>query len=210
MPRRIVPSWSLASLLLAAVLGTGCQTTIGNYFANRARDFGECFRLQVGAGKGVGGAVRAGGLVHAGLLFGGSSRDLGIGWVYGSGYAFGAGASGKKGSDREGGFTILNFDLHEELVPRRGREDELVLEEHFCFGLLPAIFSSVNDKNLWTNQALNASPRAHVHAFDIEAEVHALFLFTKVGFSPGELVDFLLGWFGADIAQDDRSLQVTD
>ena len=189
---------------------TGCQTTVGNYLANRARDFGECFRLQVGAGKGVGAAVRAGGLVHAGLFLGRNSRNLGIGWVYGDGYAFGAGASGKRRSDKEGGFTILNFDFHEELVPRRGGEEGLVLEEHFCFGLLPAIFSSVDDRNLWSNQALKASRRAHVHAFDIEAEVHALFLFTKVGFSPGELVDFLLGWFGADIAQDDRSLRDSD
>ena len=28
----------------------------------------------------------------------------------------------------------------------------------------------------------------------------------RVGFSPGEFLDFLLGWVGIDIADDDRSL----
>ena len=28
-------------------------------------------------------------------------------------------------------------------------------------------------------------------------------------FSPGEFVDFVLGWFGVDIADDDRALQAS-
>jgi hypothetical protein len=34
--------------------------------------------------------------------------------------------------------------------------------------------------------------------------VHLGFVCARVGFSPGEFVDFLLGWFGIDIAGDDR------
>ncbi|MCZ6688503.1 MAG: hypothetical protein O7H41_02750, partial [Planctomycetota bacterium] len=55
------------SLLASPLIATGCQTTVGNYFANRARDFGDCFRLQVGAGKGFGVSVKAAGILHLGL-----------------------------------------------------------------------------------------------------------------------------------------------
>jgi hypothetical protein len=39
-------------LLLLPLLATGCQTTVGNYFANRGRDLGECFLVQAGVGLG--------------------------------------------------------------------------------------------------------------------------------------------------------------
>ena len=35
-----------AVLLALLMMSAGCQTTIGNYFGNRGRDFGECFGLQ--------------------------------------------------------------------------------------------------------------------------------------------------------------------
>ncbi len=82
-----------ATLALLA-LSAGCQTTIGNYFGNRARDFGECFRLQTGFGPGVGVSVSAAGLVHVGLGAAAYPRSLGVGWKYGDGYAFGLGESG--------------------------------------------------------------------------------------------------------------------
>ena len=46
---------------------------------------------------------------------------------------------------------------------------------------------------------------ANVHAFDVEVNAAAIVGF-DLGFSPGEFVDFLLGWFGLDIAGDDRAL----
>ncbi len=42
-----------------------------------------------------------------------------------------------------------------------------------------------------------------IHAFDVEVAVYAIVPYVRVGFSPGEFLDFLLGWFGADIAGDD-------
>jgi hypothetical protein len=44
-----------------------------------------------------------------------------------------------------------------------------------------------------------------IHAFDVEAEV-ALLVHTSSGFSPGEVLDFLLGFFLIDIAGDDGRL----
>ncbi len=59
---------------------------------------------------------------------------------------------------------------------------------------------------LWSGKAHEVAPTARIHAFDIEASLHAGIVYLKAGFSPGELADFLLGWFGADIAGDDRAL----
>jgi hypothetical protein len=44
--------------------------------------------------------------------------------------------------------------------------------------------------------------RSWLHVFDVEFGLSLFFGF-DVGFSPGEFLDFLLGWFGIDIANDD-------
>ena len=54
--------------------------------------------------------------------------------------------------------------------------------------------------------AARARRKARVHTFDLEVGAFALILGARVGFSPGEFVDFLLGWFGVDIAGDDREM----
>ena len=60
---------------------------------------------------------------------------------------------------------------------------------------------------VWSADAIRRNRRAHIHLFDIEVRVHALIMSARAGFSPGEFVDFLLGWFGVDIAGDDRGLE---
>jgi len=44
--------------------------------------------------------------------------------------------------------------------------------------------------------------RPLIHAFDVSVDA-TLLLSARVGFSPGEFVDLVLGFFGADIARDD-------
>jgi hypothetical protein len=44
---------------------------------------------------------------------------------------------------------------------------------------------------------------ARIHAFDIEAQV-AIVAYVDVGWSPGEFLDFLLGFLTIDIAKDDK------
>ena len=56
---------------------------------------------------------------------------------------------------------------------------------------------------LWSEEALEQDPWAHVHAFDVELGAYLLVINGKAGFSPGEALDFLLGLFTIDIAQDD-------
>ena len=83
----------LTTLALAVAAGCGCQTALGTYFANRARDFGECWRAQVGFQTGLCVDVKLAGLVHAGfggeISFGGprdgdsAGDEPGLGWAYG-------------------------------------------------------------------------------------------------------------------------------
>lgn len=44
-----------------------------------------------------------------------------------------------------------------------------------------------------------------IDAFDIDVSVQAGVVGIGIGFSPGEFADFILGWFGADIAKDDAA-----
>lgn len=271
---------TLLPFLIAAGLSAGCQTTVGNYLANRGRDLGECFRLQAGLGPGLGASVSAGGLAHAGLAVASSPRHLGVGWIYGEGHAFGYGETGQ-GWDSEvdllglpivvlgglfaGGMAVVqNSDPFRigpaEPAPGEAyptippamhggsgpRPSHFIVEagprplpdhpwaQHSCWAFVPGIISRVGrpytgptaerprhglmigreypgeQAFLWTERAPRLDPRARIHAFDIEVRAYAAFVYTKVGFSPGEFVDFLLGWFGADIAGDDRPLKTPE
>ena len=202
----------LTALGLAAGLAAGCNTAVGNYFANRGRDLGECFRGELGVGLGIGGGVRGAGLADVGLGFGGISRTTGIGWVYGDGFAFSA--------DKVQGHATSDFEVWLPFYHRSADNSALGMHlqrlggrQHDCFWLLPAAFHSINDRVSSTLRYSPWSPKvndahvawARVHAFDVEVSAYALLIGVKVGFSPGEFVDFLLGWFGLDIAGDDRA-----
>ena len=202
--RRIrFPSRLLIPLFLIVALTTGCQTTVGNYFGNRGRDLGECFRVQTGLGLGLGAGVLAGGLVNTGLCIGQTSGETGMGWVYGEGYAFGRGASnGSAGNETEFYYILYHsFSKGESSFRRKGLDSRF----HECYLPLPGLFTRIGDKWIWANEGPRIR-RARIHAFDFEASVYAGIVYAKAGFSPGEFVDFLLGWFGVDIAGDDRTL----
>ena len=65
---------------------------------------------------------------------------------------------------------------------------------------------SFDDRHwLWSLESWRANRFAQVHAFDVEIEL-ALLIYVDSGFSPGELVDFLLGLVLIDIAADDDRL----
>ena len=237
--RRIrIPSRLLIPLFLVVIVTTGCQTTVGNYFTNRGRDLGECFRLQVGGGPGLGVGARVGGLLDVGLGVATYYREHGVGWHYGDGYAFGIGTTGEL-EEWDVNFTILQplaviaspFLLLGPPEIHGGNLAWLFLapphwetmkshkdgwkREHSSWAVIPAYLSLMNDETpevsrgsdlLWSRQVTDVTRKARVHAFDVEASVYAGIVYARAGFSPGELLDFLLGWFGVDIAGDDRGL----
>ena len=61
---------------------------------------------------------------------------------------------------------------------------------------------------LWIEEDSAVKRAARIHVFDIEAGFFVLFAGARAGFSPGEFVDVILGWFGVDIAGDDIPVQV--
>ena len=224
------------TLIAIITMTTGCQTTVGNYFANRGRDFGDCFLLQAGIGLGIGVDVKAAGLLHAGALFSQYIPGRSIGCVYG---------------DLRPACTETSF-VH---LPAEGDFGLLVAHfsirsldgtagSHLCPALLPALFSwegpDGGETWIWGDSEesiemiaedirINAGESyvekfrrergpeirkyrtlARVHAFDIEAGVFVGIIGVRAGFSPGQFVDFFLGWFGVDIAGDDVPSQAGD
>jgi hypothetical protein len=205
-----------AVLLATGMLGGGCATTVGNYLANRARDFGECFRLEVGGGLGIGGGVRAAGVMAIGLG-GGVHGAPGAGWRWGRPVVRGFDdipweyldfMSWSRADDAEWelylGFAHVTMQWAEGCKPRGSSK---------AYALLPGVWTydtrARDPAWIWDaipEREYHAGRQGwlRVHAFDVEASLLAGIVGVTAGFSPGELLDFLLGWFGADLAGDDR------
>lgn len=199
-----------AALVTATAFAAGCETPVGRYFANRARDFGECFRLEMGGGVGLGGGVNAAGLVHLGIHGGGLDSRLAVGWAYGHGYAFGLPTSGRTDGSGDAYPPLGTMAWHGitgqwHRATRGEPGSEGYRSVHRCILLLPCVFSRVgnDDRLLWEREDSAVVRKARVHAFDIEVSAYALVVGAAAGFSPGEFLDFLAGWFGLDLAGDD-------
>ena len=226
-------------MLAAGVLlvAGGCGTPLGRYFAHRARDLGEVFRVEMNGGLGLGAVVEAGGVAHVGLGAGAKPFWGGIGWSYGRGHAF---IGAPHAVRARGGHAAVpcnpipvgdpRWVLHVRHAPPHAAV-------HTCWWLLPGLFgesivasgNGVSRAWLWSDAALREPsvidvspgqwtidgvdldrPRLlaahrwnHVHAFDVSADVYAGVLHVAAGVSLGELADFVLGWFGVDLAGDD-------
>ena len=266
-------------LLLTALVffAAGCQTSVGNYFANRTRDFGECFRLQVGFGPGIGAHVQAAGVAHFGPVLASVPRELGMGWDYGEGYFFSLGRTGMTW-DNEMNLILGYFNMTTGRPPpfadpygderpkiyavhwstRASSRATLnpLYADHGCLSIVPGAYARVRDPTesesagsaslgrispgeisevtpsltlfgptldetedtpeakepefIWSEDASKEFRWAQIHAYDLEMSLYLGVAYAKVGFSLGEFADFVLGWFGADIARDDRSLERTD
>lgn len=158
----------LSPLLL---LITGCT-----YFGDRARDFGDCWRLE-GSFFITGGAwVHAGPILHEGL---GS-----VEWGYGPAFGWRYGYSPKGYSHSL--YPAEGYGLWQHRMESGNGQNP----DHRCFVLLPPLLCDGDGPEDW------------LHQFDFEVG-GGFILGVNFGFSLGEFLDFLLGWFGVDIAGDD-------
>jgi len=232
-------AWLLAGVVWLAVLASGCGTAAGNYFANRGRDFGECFRLEVNGAMGVGASAEAAGLLHAGLGGGTKPFWAGAGWNYGTGHAFLAAPHRAAARGSSVSVPMNPIPVGDPLWVLHLRQAPPHHGVHSCWWLLPGFFGEsivsagggVSRAAMWSDAALREptvihAPAGadavdgvaidaerlrvvhrwnHVHAFDVSADVYLIFMQVGVGFSVGEFADFVLGWFGADIAGDDTA-----
>ena len=223
----------LAALGLASALGGGCNTAVGNYFANRARDFGECWRAQAGIAVGFGAGVKALGLVDTGFGGGNWVSGLAVGVAYGE--VFPQTEPETTPFVMQGSLLVFSATFRNNfrgIYPRRDPVTGAKEPQRADYGVVRASivpfllswrsFDNAESKSvdawIWSpppaaDDGALPPPRwwreARLHAFDVEAHACLGVLGVHVGFSPGEFVDFLLGWFGLDIAGDDVPLDVT-
>ena len=163
------------------LVSSGCST---GYWADRLHDGGDIFTAGVGVGAGVQARI---GLLSTGLGLHGSFVGLESGQVF------------AEVDDMEGGdFSILLYSLHES------RHDQYVIDRHKDYKQQHVFGLATLSGNHGSAQVLfrKSARRNPSYYSQIEISV-GLMGSLKVGFNPGELLDFLLGFMGIDIYSDD-------
>jgi hypothetical protein len=166
---------------LAAIL-TGCSTT---YLTDRWRDGLDICNVSIGLGAGAKARVS---LVQTGLIY---EKDF-AGLRNGAGFA--VSPSLDAGSDNQTGSEIGVISFGAE-VSNSGGAAEARGKQFSTMGVFIP-------QGWWYTDKIGELP-AHYHT-QIEA-VAGLGLVFRVGFNPGELADFLLGWTTLDLFQDDTA-----
>jgi len=196
-------------LALLLLLAAGCAQprSVGSYFANRGRDFAECFKGSAGYGWGVHARVEAI-LIGAGM---GLARGRKYGWDGAGGvgqaawnkiaasawlpiiFEYNVDARGVAPGAALGPFTELRLadktrpDLPAELVLLRG--DAVKSGYNWRLQKRPVA--------KWTRWA---------DLYWIEADVTAMPVSLRFGFNPTEFLDWLGGLACFDILGDDRNV----
>lgn len=193
--------WLLLSAVMMLAAAAGCRTAAGNYFANRGRDLGDVFALQITGAVGVGAMVRGAGIAEAGGGFGVHDRAYGVGWVYGQGHLgpWGASTSGRRGGDLWTGILGVEYP---NIETGMGRSSHRIQR----FPLFPVLTTNIDSKWLWEMEDDPMVTYYKVHAYDVEVAAYLGLVYVRAGISLGELFDFFAGWFGFDPAGDDRAI----
>jgi len=194
-------------VLLGSLAGGGCATPIGQYFADRALDFGDCFIAEAGVGIGVD--------VHI-LCTDMISTGAGISYVNVVGVRHGKKCTGRNvhiGLPFSPFVALLFYKQGDYSFPPLWVTDAIIT------GSQPKGMPNPTYPRYETSSVLFVNipgvlgredwdwrrnyPNEELAAFDIEVGVTAGLFSLRVGFSIGQFVDFLLGWFGVDIGGDD-------
>ncbi len=164
---------------LAFALAAALAAALGSgcaYAEARARDASQILRLQGGVALGFGVDTRLGGLLDLGF---------GAGYHWDGALLYGAPYAGKSLTIVAPGFC------------RRALGPTTVWS-HTCPSALPPLLA---DEKIELADYTHLGSR--LHEFDIEAAALAGVLHVRIGFSPGEFLDFLLGIATVDLAGDD-------
>jgi len=183
------------------------------YLRNRGADFLDQFRVSVGVGSVIGVRACAVGVVDTGIMVGVKPRASALGWRYGTPLFFNH-ADPRIDADqaeliRATSLTGLDYAAG---TYRSARTSVAIFPAIFTRTdatpkgyewLVPAEGDEFRDHRwIWNPATVRDDRYAQIHAFDIEGEV-GIFGYFEAGYSPGELLDFLLGIVGIDIAKDD-------
>jgi|GEM_PF-2029595 len=198
------------ALLLGCAGLFGCATPVGNYFLNRVRDFSECFIFEAGIGYGLDVHILCTDAISTGA---GYSHTNVVGICHGKAYDGSNLHQGLPVSPffaifgSEGGFPPIWITDGVAAVNPTGPAPKTNLPRYntqsFLFiNLLAFTSGDLEGGTGWRNKYYY--PNEDLAVFDVEVAVTAGFFSLRVGFSLGQFVDFLLGWFGVDIGGDDR------
>lgn len=194
----------LCFLVLISVVG--CATPFGTYMKDRGNDFADCFKADVGVGLGIDAQVMVTDIVAIGV--GGSvTRKVGF-----------KGRHVNDWWDKHFGFPLMPFLLIYEVEGRPCWP--WVTTSIGTFGgewehaLMKCYLPHHEDPNFptahtWSVLFLNCANligcrvKPFIDVYDIECGVTAGVVGARVGFSPGQFLDFVLGWSGVDIGKDD-------
>lgn len=179
-------SGRIAAALLGSAFFCGC-----GYFADRGRDFAEIWKADADFGVGLKGEARLGDILHLGV--GGDEAIWRYGVDYGKPlsarmeeYLFPIAFIQEYADSGKGKYLLppwwfIHYTRHKRSSPNWQTPDC----DTECYGFLPL--------------ATKRRTRTLLHAFDVEASAFAVFLGLEFGFSPGELVDFLVGLATLDL-----------
>jgi len=172
-------------LLLACLfLLVGCASPFGTYVKDRGNDFADCFKGDIGVGFGVDAQVMATDYIGTGAGLAVAANKIGF-----------RGRHVGDWSDFHGGIGIVDYGAFgSSMHPFESKN--------------PPPFSSQVRSVCGVNtvpfdSSMQDPEKPFLNTFDIEAGGMALFVGSRVGFSPGQLIDFIIGWTGIDIAWDD-------
>ena len=196
-------------LLFGLLLYTICGcASVGNYFLNRLSDFGDCFTAEAGVGYGLDFHIFATNLISTGVGASYVARCAGVS----HGVAYSA-------ISYHLGLPVLPFL---QLLSAEGRREWWVTDTVHRGLPLPTrrvirtpppgyLAKSVLFVNLMSisppqggSPVMHGYPNPDMAIFDFEVSFTLGVLYLRLGFSIGEFTDFLLGWFGVDIAGDDK------
>ena len=210
-----IGAWSSESAdrTIAAAASPPFSKRLSMYFADRGRDFLDTFKLHVGMGLILSADLEVTELAHLGLAGGLSG-------------VYSVEESSLLARASYSGFPLSNLNLFPGLLVEEGSESEgwrrfLVChgysyhsyygdvfhprrsEEHRC-ALVPLLFtlhSTAGSSHFGPPSPKEEPP---IRWADCAGGAIVFPFALRVGVSPGEMLDFVAGWFGLDLAGDDN------
>ncbi len=186
------------------------------YLTDRGVDFLDQYRAVGGVGTGGGLRFSHLGLISTGLNFGIKPQATSLGWKYGRPFLLSSSLHHAKFEGDQAWVlyttTVENCD-YASADYKLARRSVAVLPVFLTWAdttyrdeerwYVPESGVDLEGDNyIWTGKTWRNNRYAMIHAWDMELEMGAL-AYLDLGYSPGELLDFLLGIFTIDLAKDD-------
>ena len=179
-----------------AALSTGCASP---YMVDRGRDAADIFTASVGAGLGAKARI---GPLHVGIL---GSRDYA--GLRGGRFKFNYGEDRDYCYDADLLFVPIGyltggdcFTPEFAFKPDRMKHFQSFIFIPFWYSFMPG--ESLENLNTSSEEMLDMG-RESLHVYTQIEAVIAIGPSLRLGFNPGELIDFILGWTTIDIYDDD-------